>query len=207
MANQDKKSRFDFSKKPEENPDHLIEDYGPEQNKPVEDPIMETEEIMGVPEPPKPKKSNFWLWAIVAMAIILAFILLVIMPQRHKEAEPVKTHSEISVIDQGPTDSTSPDSAIGVTTGEESVSASAAASLSSSDESATTSGTGDSSKKETVTSGTTDSAAGNGAGVSGDIEELARKVIRGQFGDGNTRRQQLGDKYAAVQARVNQLLR
>ncbi|MFC0266340.1 GH25 family lysozyme [Alloscardovia macacae] len=39
-----------------------------------------------------------------------------------------------------------------------------------------------------------------------DIEQLARDVIAGKLGDGNTRRERLGANYDAVQARVNQIL-
>ncbi len=42
--------------------------------------------------------------------------------------------------------------------------------------------------------------------VSGSIEELARAVIAGRYGVGDARRAALGDKYAAVQVRVNELL-
>lgn len=53
-------------------------------------------------------------------------------------------------------------------------------------------------------------AAAGGTGVaiavSGSIEELARAVIAGRYGVGDARRAALGDKYAAVQARVNELL-
>ena len=39
-----------------------------------------------------------------------------------------------------------------------------------------------------------------------DIDTLARAVIRGEYGVGNERKQRLGDKYDAVQARVNAIL-
>lgn len=39
-----------------------------------------------------------------------------------------------------------------------------------------------------------------------DIDALARAVIRGEYGVGNERKQRLGDKYDAVQARVNAIL-
>lgn len=42
--------------------------------------------------------------------------------------------------------------------------------------------------------------------VSGSIDELARAVIAGRFGNGESRRAALGGKYDAVQARVNELL-
>lgn len=40
----------------------------------------------------------------------------------------------------------------------------------------------------------------------GDIEQLARDVIAGKYGNGNARKQALGSKYSEVQARVNQIL-
>lgn len=39
------------------------------------------------------------------------------------------------------------------------------------------------------------------------IDELAREVIAGKHGNGADRKKALGDKYAAVQARVNELLK
>ena len=42
--------------------------------------------------------------------------------------------------------------------------------------------------------------------VSASIEELAQKVINGDFGTGEQRKQALGDKYDAVQKRVNEIL-
>lgn len=45
------------------------------------------------------------------------------------------------------------------------------------------------------------------AASSGDIEAEAMKVIRGEYGTGTERKQRLGDKYAAVQQRVNELKR
>ena len=42
--------------------------------------------------------------------------------------------------------------------------------------------------------------------VDGSIDDLARRVINGEFGDGDQRRQLLGDKFDAVQKRVNEIL-
>lgn len=42
--------------------------------------------------------------------------------------------------------------------------------------------------------------------VSGTIDALARRVIAGEFGSGDARKNALGDKYNAVQARVNEIL-
>ncbi len=40
----------------------------------------------------------------------------------------------------------------------------------------------------------------------GDIDALADAVIRGEYGNGEERKRRLGEKYAAVQARVNEKL-
>lgn len=57
-----------------------------------------------------------------------------------------------------------------------------------------------------VVAGAAASGSGVAVAVSGSIEELARAVIAGRYGVGDARRAALGDKYAAVQARVNELL-
>ena len=59
-----------------------------------------------------------------------------------------------------------------------------------------------------VTNGLTPTGASGGtSSVDGTIDELAQAVIAGRYGDGETRRTALGDKYDAVQARVNEILR
>ncbi len=49
---------------------------------------------------------------------------------------------------------------------------------------------------------------GDGAGASpqADVDDLARRVIAGEFGNGDARRAALGGAYDAVQARVNEML-
>lgn len=42
---------------------------------------------------------------------------------------------------------------------------------------------------------------------SNDIEALANEVIRGNFGNGQTRKELLGDNYQQVQDRVNEILK
>lgn len=43
--------------------------------------------------------------------------------------------------------------------------------------------------------------------VTGNIETLARDVINGKYGNGEERKQRLGDMYGAVQKRVNEILK
>ncbi len=47
---------------------------------------------------------------------------------------------------------------------------------------------------------------GDNPGCGGDVEELAWAVIRGEYGNGDERREALGGLYDAVQARVNEIL-
>lgn len=49
-------------------------------------------------------------------------------------------------------------------------------------------------------------SGGSTPSVSGTIDELARRVIAGEFGSGDARKRALGDKYDAVQKRVNEIL-
>lgn len=43
--------------------------------------------------------------------------------------------------------------------------------------------------------------------TSNDVENLAREVIRGNFGNGQVRKDLLGENYEAVQKRVNEIIR
>ena len=57
-----------------------------------------------------------------------------------------------------------------------------------------------------VVSGISPSGGGSVSAVVGNIDELARAVIAGRYGNGDARRAALGDKYEPVQRRVNELL-
>ena len=48
--------------------------------------------------------------------------------------------------------------------------------------------------------------SGGGPAPSGDVSELARRVINGEFGNGDVRKAALGSSYSAVQTRVNEML-
>lgn len=43
--------------------------------------------------------------------------------------------------------------------------------------------------------------------INGDVEENARRVIRGDFGNGQTRKDKLGTSYSEIQGRVNEMYR
>lgn len=50
------------------------------------------------------------------------------------------------------------------------------------------------------------SGGSSGGSSAADIDSLARAVICGDYGNGEERKRRLGANYAAVQARVNELL-
>ncbi len=54
---------------------------------------------------------------------------------------------------------------------------------------------------------TTKPFSATSAPVSGDIEENARRVIRGDFGNGQERKDKLGSSYSEIQGKVNEMYR
>lgn len=60
--------------------------------------------------------------------------------------------------------------------------------------------------KPTATQSTKPSSVAT-APVSGDVEENARRVIRGDFGNGQERKDKLGASYSEIQGKVNEMYR
>lgn len=60
------------------------------------------------------------------------------------------------------------------------------------------------STKQTITTTTTKRTS---APITGDVEENARRVIRGDFGNGQPRKDKLGTSYSEIQGRVNEMYR
>lgn len=61
--------------------------------------------------------------------------------------------------------------------------------------------------KPAATQTTKPSSSSTSAPVSGDVEEDARRVIRGDFGNGLERRDKLGTSYSEIQGKVNEMYR
>ena len=61
--------------------------------------------------------------------------------------------------------------------------------------------------KPAATQATKPSSSSTSAPVSGDVEENARRVIRGDFGNGLERRDKLGTSYSEIQGKVNEMYR
>ena len=47
----------------------------------------------------------------------------------------------------------------------------------------------------------------NQVAINGPVEEVAFDVIRGKYGNGDVRKRNLGDRYAEIQNKVNELYR
>ena len=60
--------------------------------------------------------------------------------------------------------------------------------------------------KAAITGGTAIPSGGEAFAPSGTVAELARRVIAGEFGNGDARRAALGSRYPEVQAEVNRIL-
>lgn len=61
--------------------------------------------------------------------------------------------------------------------------------------------------KPAATQTTKPFSSSTSAPVSGDVEENARRVIRGDFGNGLERRDKLGTSYSEIQGKVNEMYR
>lgn len=62
-------------------------------------------------------------------------------------------------------------------------------------------------KKSTENSATKPVVPTIGKSISGDVEDDARRVIHGDFGNGQERKDRLGASYSEIQAKVNELYR
>ena len=60
--------------------------------------------------------------------------------------------------------------------------------------------------KAAITGGASAPSGGGATAPSGTVSELARRVIAGEFGNGEARRAALGSRYDEVQAEVNRIL-
>ncbi|MDE5808296.1 MAG: hypothetical protein K2H76_09275 [Muribaculaceae bacterium] len=174
----------------------------PEDPASVLEPDLSEESVKDAIEngPEEPKKKGFaWLWAIIGIAVVLGFLGMVFLKKGEKSEEPAKAEETETVAPA--VDSTiAQDSAVmpaeNVEASENSESQNVAPE---------TSATSNSAASETAQ---TSAASSNvPAAVSGEIETESLKAIRGDYGNGNARREQLGSRYSEIQSRVNEMKR
>lgn len=92
-----------------------------------------------------------------------------------------------------------------VTNGENPSSSSVPAEVVAFDESNTSNSSNDSKPTSSQNSPTNSNAQSNSDSFQGSVEEKAKKVIRGDFGNGEDRKNALGSDYETIQAKVNEM--
>lgn len=152
------------------------------------------------------KKNNKWLWIILAIIVIILLILW-LCPGKSTESEPIveeETIEEVTTPAENTEEvSNEADFPIGGDAAEENVN---------NDESSIPSDPAVNTPESIpphVTPQTTNNITTNNAPsvVSNDVEAEALKVIRGEYGVGQERKDKLGTKYQTIQSRVNELKR
>jgi cytoskeletal protein RodZ len=151
------------------------------------------------------KKSKTWLWLLLGLAVI-AIILFLWKPWVISESteqtppgtetlEEVTTPTEENVSGDTPAEGTS-EQASGTET---------ATATQGTTPSATPATQPAQSATPQVATPATQPSSTSTSTVSGDVETLAKEVIQGRYGNGDERKQKLGDRYSEIQRRVNKI--
>lgn len=152
-----------------------------------------------VEEPEVKKSSKSWIWLVIGILVVICVIVGIFVSKSDK-SEPTTEVEEVVTeeVVAAPKDSIA----------DEDVSANEAASA---DETPTepaseeTTPVTPAESQPTAKESTTPSATS--VNVSNDVEAEAMKVIRGDYGIGQERKDKLGNQYQTIQNRVNELKR
>lgn len=167
-------------------------------------PVAPTPEPVPVPVPePETTKSNKWIWWVVGL-IVLCIIGYFIFSKSDKE-QPAQTETEVveevTAID-------GVDEAANQSEGvQDEVNAEEALEAIQTEQPAEEPKTETEVPVSNVTPVSIQSNTIESASVSNDVEAEAMKVIRGDYGIGQERKDKLGAKYQPIQNRVNELKR
>ncbi|MBD5329294.1 MAG: hypothetical protein HDS03_05345 [Bacteroides sp.] len=202
------------------NPVHPIRTPQPEEPASVTEPNLSEEaikaEIENGPEEPR-KKGYAWLWALIGIAIVLAFLGMLFLNRGSKE-EGADTIQSETVLSSADSVATADDSAVAVVSEavasdsqnsnvvDQAVAAGSevAANVA---ETATKAADAAASKATETAAKVTETASNAASSVSGSIESEALNAIRGEYGNGIVRKEKLGTSYSEVQSRVNEMKR
>ena len=208
MAKQDK-SKFQLNK----GTDHGFDiskggkrkfDLTKDVDEPVVAPIAEPQptapgnSVKSTPEPEEKKKSK-WFWVIL---IIIVIILLIwwLLHGKSTESEPIVEEETIEEVTTPAENTEEVSNEVEIPAGGDAVEENA-----NNDENSNPSesvvNTPESTPAATQTTNNAPSV------VSNDVEAEALKVIRGEYGVGQERKNKLGNQYEAIQHRVNELKR
>lgn len=157
-------------------------------------------DINPTPTPNEPK-SKAWLWILLGVIVLGVIGYLLFSKSNDKVAKPLEQEVETVAESSVPTDT--------IATGGANIEGVAP---DDGNEAANTSDTKNSDVVETPatvdnTSTVPSSIQVNVSNVSNDVEAEAMKVIRGDYGVGQERKDKLGSQYQTIQSRVNELKR
>ncbi|MBD5171685.1 MAG: hypothetical protein HDT02_00470 [Bacteroidales bacterium] len=159
--------------------------------------------VKQTPEPEE-KKNGKWFWVILAIIVII-FMVWWLLPGKSTDSEPIVEEGTIEEVTTPAENTEEVSNESEIPAGGDAVEKNA-----NNDESSNSSESIVNTQEITpVATQTTNNVVTNNAPsvVSNDVEVEALKVIRGEYGIGQERINRLGNKYDAIQQRVNELKR
>lgn len=155
---------------------------------------------------PKEEKNNKWPWIILVIIVIILLIWW-LLPGKSTESETAVEEETIEEVSTPAENAEKMSDEAEIPAGEDAVEENA-----NNDESSNSSEPVENTLETTTAPSapqTTNNVATNNASsvVSNDVEAEALKVIRGEYGIGQERKNKLGNQYEAIQRRVNELKR
>lgn len=157
-------------------------------------------DLTPTPTPNKPKSKN-WLWILLGVIVLGVIGYIFFSKSSDKAAETSDQEAEVVIAPSEPTDTTIVEGTEGEEIAPENDNEVANNPETQSSDAVETPATVDN------TSNGTPSTSVNVPNVSNDVEAEAMKVIRGDYGIGQERKDKLGSKYQTIQSRVNELKR
>lgn len=157
-------------------------------------------DLTPTPTPNKPKSKN-WLWILLGVIVLGVIGYIFFSKSGDKAAETSDQEAEVVVAPSEPTDTTIVEGTEGEEIAPENDNEVANNLETQSSDAVETPATVDN------TSNGTPSTSVKVPNVSNDVEAEAMKVIRGDYGIGQERKDKLGSKYQTIQSRVNELKR
>lgn len=157
-------------------------------------------DLTPTPTPNKPKSKN-WLWILLGVIVFGVIGYIFFSKSGDKAAETSDQEAEVVVAPSEPTDTTIVEGTEGEEIAPENDNEVANNPETQSSDAVETPATVDNTSKGTP------STSVNVPNVSNDVEAEAMKVIRGDYGIGQERKDKLGSKYQTIQSRVNELKR
>ncbi len=152
---------------------------------------------------PTPQKSKNWIWILLGVIVICVIAYLFISKSGDKTARTPEQDIETTMSEKSTDTLTNTDET------EDVVSQNNHGETANETDNQEVLGSERPATQVEAPSNTanTPSAATSATGISNDVETEALKVIRGEYGVGQERKDKLGTKYQTIQSRVNELKR